>query len=414
MSSAPAATAAAPQRQIRLFTLDDVAKHDRPDDCWLIHRGNVYNVSEFVEDHPGGDDLILRFAGKDMGEIMDDPEEHSHSDSAYDVLNEYLVGRLPKTPEEEKLLADRDSNAKANGGGGAKLAAGEYSGKDDSIIITADFHPDETDGSADFHKHHFLDLSRPLIPQMWNATFSKEFYLEQVHNPRHLKEPARLFGPDFLEMFTRTPWYVVPMIWVPIAAAIFYRSATQFAVRNAAHELAAAHAGLKGGSALPLSLASSSAWSVAVTQTFACWAAGVVIWTLLEYTLHRFLFHIDDVLPDRPFFLMLHFLLHGVHHYLPMDRLRLVMPPLLFFVLSYPFTQLAHTLFPNRIANGLISGAFSMYVVYDCMHYALHHTKLPQYMREMKQYHLEHHYKNFELGFGVTSKLWDYVFGTML
>lgn len=39
------------------------------------------------------------------------------------------------------------------------------------------------------------------------------------------------------------------------------------------------------------------------------------------------------------------------------------------------------------------------------MHYALHHTKLPEYMREMKKYHLAHHYKNFELGFGVTSEL---------
>ena len=60
----------------------------------------------------------------------------------------------------------------------------------------------------------------------------------------------------------------------------------------------------------------------------------------------------------------------------------------------------------------------------------LHHTKLPAYMREMKKYHLAHHYKNFELGFGVTSrsnsycaiplsdtstgKIWDYVFNTVL
>jgi 4-hydroxysphinganine ceramide fatty acyl 2-hydroxylase len=41
---------------------------------------------------------------------------------------------------------------------------------------------------------------------------------------------------------------------------------------------------------------------------------------MLEYGLHRFLFHIDYWLPDRPFFLMLHFLLHGIHHYMPMDR----------------------------------------------------------------------------------------------
>ena len=41
---------------------------------------------------------------------------------------------------------------------------------------------------------------------------------------------------------------------------------------------------------------------------------------MLEYGLHRFLFHIDEWLPDRPLFLTLHFLLHGIHHYLPMDR----------------------------------------------------------------------------------------------
>jgi 4-hydroxysphinganine ceramide fatty acyl 2-hydroxylase len=70
-------------------------------------------------------------------------------------------------------------------------------------------------------------------------------------------------------------------------------------------------------------------------------------------------------------------------------------------------------------------------VLYDCMHYALHHSRLPEYMRKMKKYHLAHHYKNFELGFGVTSecfhlqlgsmsdfvvtgKIWDVVFNTVL
>jgi hypothetical protein len=42
------------------------------------------------------------------------------------------------------------------------------------------------------------------------------------------------------------------------------------------------------------------------------------------------------------------------------------------------------------------------------MHYALHHSRLPQYMREMKKYHLAHHYKNFELGFGVTSEYYPF------
>jgi 4-hydroxysphinganine ceramide fatty acyl 2-hydroxylase len=51
--------------------------------------------------------------------------------------------------------------------------------------------------------------------------------------------------------------------------------------------------------------------------------------------------------------------MHGVHHYLPMDRLRLVMPPILFSTLQAPFTALAHKLFPPAVANGIISGAFA-------------------------------------------------------
>jgi len=95
------------------------------------------------------------------------------------------------------------------------------------------------------------------------------------------------------------------------------------------------------------------------------------------------------------------------------------MPPVLFAVLSYPFTQLGHSLFPAPWANCIIAGAYTYCerplnpipryadrrtdVFYDCTHYALHHTKLPAYLREVKKYHLAHHYKNYELGFGVTS-----------
>ena len=132
----------------------------------------------------------------------------------------------------------------------------------------------------------------------------------------------------------------------------------------------------------------------AFASTMICFFAGNIIWTILEYTLHRFLFHIDYYLPDANWALMLHFLLHGIHHYLPMDRLRLVMPPTLFFMLETPFTNLAHLIFPAPIANGIIAGSFTFYILYDCMHYALHHTRLPQYMAEMKRYHLAHHYKS--------------------
>jgi 4-hydroxysphinganine ceramide fatty acyl 2-hydroxylase len=171
---------------------------------------------------------------------------------------------------------------------------------------------------------------------------------------------CELFALNKFQMFTLTGWYVVPIVWLPITAFLFCRSAAQFS-------------GIYTPVFEPPSV--FAATPVAYAQTLTCFFIGNIIWTLLEYTLHRFLFHIDEWLPDHPYFLTLHFLLHGVHHYLPMDkyvqrrldpsttdmfRWRLVMPPVLFFALSYPFTQLAHALFGMPIANGIIAGSFAM------------------------------------------------------
>ncbi|CAA7268371.1 unnamed protein product [Cyclocybe aegerita] len=372
----PSPPLAVMSKRIRIYTVEDVAVHSSSSSCWISRGGKVYDVSKFLDDHPGGDDLILQYAGKDVEEVMKDKMEHEHSDSAYDMLDEYLIGRI---------------------------GTGEATVSDD-WEATDDFHPDETDEDRDFEKNQFLDLRKPLLRQVWESNFSKSYYMKQVHQPRHLHESARLFGPSILEMCTRTEWYVVPMVWGPITAYLALRSLFQFTgpLPN-----------FFENPALPMSYISSIP-AESVAKFIPCFLLGNIIWTLLEYLLHRFLFHIDELLPDRPVFIVLHFLMHGIHHYLPMDRLRLVMPPPLFFTLQTPFTQLAYVLFPVAVANGIIAGAFTFYIGYDCMHYALHHTKLPQYMREMKKYHLAHHYKNFDLGYGVTSKIWDVVFNTVL
>lgn len=71
----------------------------------------------------------------------------------------------------------------------------------------------------------------------------------------------------------------------------------------------------------------------------------------------------------------LHFLLHGIHHFLPMDRLRLVMPPALFIILALPFWKLAHTVFFYNwfAALAVFCGAVFGYIGYDVVHYSLHH-----------------------------------------
>ena len=94
MSSSISVGETTPKTRLRIYTSTDVARHTTKDDCWIIRDGKVYNVSDFVNDHPGGDDLILQWAGKDVSEIMTDSLSHDHSQSAYEILNAYLIGKI--------------------------------------------------------------------------------------------------------------------------------------------------------------------------------------------------------------------------------------------------------------------------------------------------------------------------------
>ena len=81
-------------KRFRIYTADDVAAHSHASSCWVSRAGKVYDVTGFLNDHPGGDDLILQYAGKDIEEAMKDKLEHDHSDSAYDMLDGLVIGRL--------------------------------------------------------------------------------------------------------------------------------------------------------------------------------------------------------------------------------------------------------------------------------------------------------------------------------
>lgn len=133
----------------------------------------------------------------------------------------------------------------------------------------------------------FLDINAPLMPQMLRKRWTKRYYLEQVHKARYLPRPAVLFPFLVLEILTRTPWYVIPLVWLPIIT---------FLAARAFREIDA------------------------LTTTVVMWFIGLFGWTLAEYIFHRSLFHIDALLPDHQLAFVVHFLLHGFHHFLPMDR----------------------------------------------------------------------------------------------
>ena len=259
-------------QQLPTIPTHDVASHNTEKSCYVTIGAKVYNITSFLPDHPGGGDLILQYGGKDVSEIMDDELSHAHSEAAYETLNEHLIGFvanettidavmehdrpediLPMPPNEAGLAA-----MKANGAIGEvhkkpRFAATGLSGVED---LTK-----ETDLNVDFKTHKFLDLNKPLLMQVWNGGFSKDFYLEQVHRPRYYTkgDSAPLFG-NFLEPLSKTAWYVIPIVWLPPVA---YGSVL-------------AYHGLPS-----------------FFQTAAYWLIGLFLWTLVEYGLHRGLFHVD-------------------------------------------------------------------------------------------------------------------------
>lgn len=363
-------------RTLPLISKAEVEKHNSEKDCWVtLFDRKIYNVTSFLNEHPAGGDIILEWAGKDITKIMADVMSHVHSESAYEILDdEYLVGYLA-TPEEQKELLSNPNHVVD-----VKISGDVYDPTTLDHLPTYDKLSIQTDYGSDYNKHKFLDLNKPLLVQVLFGNFTKKFYLDQVHRPRHYgKGSAPLFG-NFLEPLSLTAWWVVPTIWLPVNFYIFY-------------------IGLTG---LP------------VVSAVLMWMLGLFVWTLLEYGMHRFLFHIDEYLPESQLAFTVHFLLHGIHHYVPMDKNRLVMPPTLFLALAYPIYKAVFLILPFYYACAGFAGGHLGYIIYDVMHYVLHHARLPSYLQEVKKYHLEHHYKNYELGFGVSSKFWDVVFGTEL
>ena len=139
--------------------------------------------------------------------------------------------------------------------------------------------------------------------------------------------------------------------------------------------------------------------------------AGLLLWTLSEYWLHRKIFHWD---PDHPIGHRLHFIIHGVHHDHPTDRMRLVMPPGASIPLAALFFGLFWLIFGLPTALPLFAGFLIGYLMYDYTHYYLHHfvpkSKLGKRLREQ---HMRHHFQDHRYGFGVSSPLWDVVFRTL-
>lgn len=137
---------------------------------------------------------------------------------------------------------------------------------------------------------------------------------------------------------------------------------------------------------------------------------GIVFWTLFEYIFHRYVFHFT---PKGSFQERVSFLFHGVHHQYPNDKKRLVMPITLSLAIAVLLFLLFSAVF-GELVWAFWTGFMLGYLGYDMMHYSIHHFKRPKtlWLKNIWKSHIDHHFRDSNKGYGVSSPIWDYVFGT--
>jgi len=140
---------------------------------------------------------------------------------------------------------------------------------------------------------------------------------------------------------------------------------------------------------------------------------GILIWTLLEYALHRFVFHIQFPIRD----LRLKEFVNSsrlAHHASPRDRTKVLVHPLYGLVIStILFTALLIISGSTFSAAGIMAGIWTGFLYYETVHYRVHFSLSESgFIARQRRRHFYHHFVNNKRIFGVTSPLWDYVFGT--
>jgi|SRR6218665_285669 len=141
----------------------------------------------------------------------------------------------------------------------------------------------------------------------------------------------------------------------------------------------------------------------------ALYFGGLFTWTLIEYILHRFVFHIDEYIPALKRF---HYIVHGVHHEHPKDHERLFMPPVPGLIIAFLMFCFWYIFFGLN-AFGFMAGVSNGYLCYSYIHYTVHTNPSGKIFHKLWSHHAKHHYKYPDKAFGVSSPVWDMVFGTM-
>lgn len=150
--------------------------------------------------------------------------------------------------------------------------------------------------------------------------------------------------------------------------------------------------------------------SLSVWTTIGLFFLGLLSFTFVEYLVHRYVYHVSTHTEWRRKF---QYNAHGIHHEFPKDKERLAMPPLLSITVA-TILLLLFRLVMGDFTFAFLPGFLVGYASYLAIHYIVHIYQPPKnFFRALWINHSIHHYKDGDTVFGVSSPLWDYVFGTM-
>ena len=197
--------------------------------------------------------------------------------------------------------------------------------------------------------------------------------------PKISTESPRLFNGTLLEFLSRTHPSIVAILYMPLVTFLIWKSVFET--------------------------------NVGVWTTLGIMPLGMVAWTITEYWLHRVVMH---CIPDFSWGKKLHFWVHEIHHKWPNDPYRLVMPlpiSMALFVLFFSFFYATIGMY----AWAFHAGFTLAYIMYDLIHFWLHHGKSDsQIFKLLQKHHLSHHFnpKYEDLHFAISVPFWDKLFGT--
>jgi sterol desaturase/sphingolipid hydroxylase (fatty acid hydroxylase superfamily) len=198
----------------------------------------------------------------------------------------------------------------------------------------------------------------------------------------HATGQARIFKSDFVESLTKTTPLISVLVYGPAIAGLLY--------------------------------VAISIKELPVATTMKWFGFALLFWTFAEYFLHRYLFHF---ITEAEWTKRFHFVVHGSHHVYPRDQERLLMPPVPGLILASILFSIFYIFFwisgrPD-LTWAFFPGFFLGYLLYSFMHYAIHTYKPPSFLKGLWLHHNVHHYQDNQRAFGVSSPLWDRIFGTM-